>query len=74
MELLDLNWARLVLDGPPPGVIRTLFALPVLGAPILGVALSAYALEYISAKRGVAIIGAFLVVWFATILIVANVG
>ena len=74
MELLDLNWVRLVLDGPPQSVFLTVFALPVVGVPILGVTLAAYALDYISAKRGVAIIGAFLVLWFATFLIFAGVG
>lgn len=74
MELLDLNWARLVLDGPPPGVMLTLFALPVLGVPLLGVTLVAYGLDAISARKGVALIAAFLVLWYATLLIVERVG
>ncbi|MYJ92857.1 MAG: hypothetical protein F4038_07390, partial [Chloroflexi bacterium] len=64
MELLDLNWARLVLDGPPPGVILTLFALPVLGVPLLGVTLIAWGKDAISTRKGIALIAGFLVVWY----------
>lgn len=70
MELLDPNWFRLVLDGPPPGLILTLYALPFLGVPILVVTFVACGLDAISVRKGAAIVVAFLVLWFATFLIV----
>lgn len=74
MELVDLNWARLVLNGANPAGVLTLYALPLLGIPILVVTLIAWGKDAISARKGIALIAGFLVVWYATLLIVERVG
>lgn len=74
MELMDLSWLRLVLDGPPAGGMLTLLALPFLGIPLLVVTLIAWGLDAISARKGIALIAGFLVLWFATLQIVGRIG
>ena len=74
MELVDLNWVRLVLNGANPAGVLTLYALPFLGIPILVVTLIAWGKDGISARKGIALIAGFLVVWYATLQIVGRVG
>ncbi len=70
MELFDLDWVRLVLDGPPAEYFLAVLALPVLGIPILLATVFAVVVRYLSAWQGVAIIAAALVLWFITVVII----
>lgn len=70
MEVLNWSWTRLVLDGPPAEGFLALFALIFLGIPIIFVALFAIGLEYLSARRGIAIIAVVLVLWVITVAII----
>ena len=70
MEVLNWSWTRLVLDGPPGEWVLVLFVLPFLGLLILFVTLFAIGMEYLSARRGIALIAAVLVLWLITFAIV----
>ncbi len=72
MELFDLDWFRLVLDGPGAEYVLAVLALPVLGIPILLATVFAVVMRYLSAWQGVAIIAAALVLWFITVVITAG--
>ena len=70
MEILDLSWARLVLDGASGAQILVLFALPLLGFLILVGTLAAWAWEALSFRTAVAILVTALLVWFVLFLVV----
>ena len=70
MEVLNWSWARLVLDGAPAEWVLVLFVLPFFGVLVLFVTLFAIGMEYLSARRGIALIAAMLVLWLITFVIV----
>lgn len=70
MELLDLNWTRLVLDGATGGQILITLALPVLGFPVLIATCAAIVMRKLSIRNGLAILVAALVSWYVTFLVV----
>lgn len=70
MEIPDLSWARLVLDGASGAQILVLFALPILCFLILVGTLAAWAWEALSFRTAVAILVTALLVWFVLFLVV----
>ncbi|MCY3558318.1 MAG: hypothetical protein OXH13_06695 [Chloroflexi bacterium] len=73
MEHLDLNSFRLVLDGPPAVFPVAVITLLFLGVPTLVATIGAVVLDFISIRKGVAVIVAWVVLWFVAMLIVSSV-
>lgn len=67
MEILDLNWFRLVLDGPSQRFYLWMFSLPVLGIPILVGTVAAVLMDRMRVRTCALTIAAVLVLWFVTL-------